>query len=189
MNRKSEEDIKDGLAKIAQTSIFYNAILLYNQMMSVAKLTTVTDLISLGFPLEAGGEVWIYHGYLQDAGAEVGLSRGKAVDATRLLTAMRAITPLKRANRTAGSIIMLSYRPTQDQFNAYKLSLGGMDRRISPSRYDSMKDEIADLRQRVVELERKQIAVENNNAAMRLALDNLGNAFTKFMDEYTLGGK
>lgn len=155
------EDRRDSIAKNLSIANQRYALLLWGSMRKMAREVSAQTVTDYGYPAQPGETVLVFEGHMQERGNEVGIGRSATTEASRLLSAMRAITVLRRANRTAPSIVILSYEPTEAQFADFKLRVGGMSRRINPSRYDAMRDDLVDARARIKELETQVKTIEN----------------------------
>jgi len=152
----------DNMRKIVQTANIQYAKLLIKQLFEDSEEVRAESLTGYGFPAENLEEtVRIYRGFLIKAGEKVGLTHNHVTTAMRILYAMQSTTQLRRPSRGFGGITILNYIPTDEQYTNFKLTLSGMSRRISPSRYDAIKDDLADARVRIKELERKFKEMEN----------------------------
>lgn len=141
-------------SRITTSAVRY-AGLLANQLFDEAKLTDPRDLVEFGYPVveDDAEPVRVFRGYLQSAGAAVGLSQHNTGVASRVLHAMRAITTLKPASPKLHSVVMVSYVPTEQQYADFLERSAGLSRNIVPSRMEKVESQIKDLTKRIEELE------------------------------------
>ncbi|HEY9657996.1 MAG TPA: hypothetical protein V6C65_05995 [Allocoleopsis sp.] len=117
----------------------------------------VSGLIELGYDFEKQDDpdktVRIFRGYVQDLGPKVGLARPAVQTGCRILYAMRAATVLKVASPKAPSVILISYTPTEKDYDDFLERSETLGRRIAPTRTDAVFAELKELRNRMAALE------------------------------------
>ncbi len=142
---------------------FGYALLIYNEMDRIAIETQSHELSIYGYPAEHGLKVKVFTGLISTCAASVGVSVSNTSHATNLLTAMQCITKLRGGGLRHQSVYILHYTPTEEDFKRYRESLGMVNRRITPSKYDMLindfertRQELKDLQARVAKLEALQ---------------------------------
>jgi hypothetical protein len=139
-----------------------------------SKLVPAEDLAIFGYPGNQGERVRIFEGVMVRVGEEVGLSRSAVTAGASLLLAMQATTTLRKTTPRVPGVILMSYRPSQEQFEEFRDNTSLLSRRITPNKYEEMRAKIEDLLYRVAELEKKHRAVSE--------------ALTRIHDKQMLGG-
>lgn len=134
--------------------------LLYKELEKNAKEIQTHELVEYGYPAEENTSVKVFIGTVKSCATVVGISVTNTSHTTTLLTAMQCMTRLRGGGPNHDSIYILHYEPTEDTFKQYRESLGMVNRRITPSKYDMLindleraRQEIKDLHVRVARLE------------------------------------
>jgi hypothetical protein len=112
-------------------------------------------LIEYGYPAQPGEIVRVFNGHMTKVASRVGVSVANTSHAGSLLSMMRAVTKIKNGGPGHGSIYILHYQPTEEQFKEYKESVAGTSRRINPSKYDFLINEITSLKQQIKDLNQR----------------------------------
>lgn len=145
---------RDYILERSTQNNFKYALLLWDELFKKSELISAQDLAVYGYPGQHGEEVRVFTGYFLHLGEEIGLRRAGINAGTAVLTSMEAITVLRRASPKTPTVVILSYRPTTDQFNEFRTNLGAMSRSISPNRYEAMRNRITTLEEKVAALEK-----------------------------------
>jgi hypothetical protein len=138
------------------TVAFRNALDIINYMFANSREVKAEYLLEYGFPVENPNElIQLFIGNVRGNGIskEIGLSSSAVNDASVLLNTMRCFTSLKRGGPSSKSVYLLHYKPTVEQFNAFREGQGSTNSRIAPNKWQQTLQELADLRIRVSNLE------------------------------------
>lgn len=155
------ERLNEQLKRAATSTSFRYAVLFMDALWTQSRLVPAEDLAIYGYPGRPHERVRIFDGIMSKIGEEVGLSRAAAGAGYGLLTAMQAATTLRRASPKTSSIVLLSYKPTQEQFEEFRSNIGLLSRRITPNKYEEMRTQIADLQARLERLEKHARSVSD----------------------------
>jgi len=151
------------VAKHINTSYRY-ATLLYDKLTELSKLEPAANLAEFGYPVNDPKPVRVFRGYVYlQASAEVGLSRSSHGTAMAILNALRCVTNLKAGGPRVESVYILNYRLTEEQYREYRNTKSAASRHIAPSRYDTIINELTDLRTKFKALDRRVKELEGNN--------------------------
>lgn len=133
------------------------AKLLINQLYLSSVEEKAIDLVHVGYPYDPNNPeelVRIFRGYINNAGLECGLSKSNSRIAIRLLHAMRATTILKTGTPKTPTILLLSYRPDDKQYDEFSDRSEMLGRTLAPTgRLDTIEAELKHLQERVKALE------------------------------------
>jgi len=148
---------------INQPAVYKHAIMIYDELFKNSNLVPIEDIVSYGYPSTSDTkEVTMFSGTITTTASQLGLSASQRYNATSLLYAMQAMTVLRRTNPRLDGLWILHYRPTDEDYDKFKVHLNKENRRIVPSKYDTMVDDLSDARVRIKELERQVKYLDNN---------------------------
>jgi hypothetical protein len=136
------------------------SVLLYKELEKNSKDLQTKELVEYGYPAEENTSVKVFIGTVKNCATVAGISVTNTSHTTTLLTAMQCMTKLRGGGPNHNSIYILHYEPTEEAFKQYRETLGVVNRRIAPSKYDMLindlersRQEIKDLQARVARLE------------------------------------
>lgn len=132
---------------------FRYAEILYNKLLELSTPQPASNLIEYGYPTDDPNPVNLFIGYVGKTGSSVGLSLSSQGTAMRILNSMRAVTQLKMGGPNTESVYIINYKPTEEQYREYSRGVAATSRKISPSKWDTIIDEISRLKTRVRSLE------------------------------------
>lgn len=151
------------MSKVHGMVSFKYALSIYNEMEKTAQDVQTKELVEYGYPAEENVTAKVFTGLISTCAANVGVSTSNTSHATNLLNALRCITKLRGGGPRHPSVFILNYEPTEEAFKQHRESLGMVNRRITPSKYDMLindleraRQEIKDLHVRVARLEDSQ---------------------------------
>lgn len=171
-----------GDTKYYGTTVFNNAVIVYDNLFSKSEVVQAKDLVIYGYPSD-GPEARVYFGLATRASEEIGVHKSAHGNAMTLLTAMEAIEKLRTGNHTVPSVYVLNYKPTRDQFDKYKAQSSQTSTRISPSKTDVFKHDLSDARVRIRVLERQNKIDVENISLLTEAVKDLQTQIDEFRDK------
>jgi hypothetical protein len=136
------------------TATFRYANLICDFMWSHAQEITAYKLQEYGYPATNLEETrLVYVGNVRSEASVIGLSPNTAGDGMALLNAMRCVTLLKPGGPRSKSIYLLDYKITLENYDEFRDRQGTLNRRIKPSKWDTMLNDMAQMK-----IDQKQLA-------------------------------
>lgn len=134
-----------------------NAIKIYELFESKSEVIKSAALIEYGYPAQTlDEEIRIFRGYGSKVPQEeLGMLESAVAHALALLKAMNAITVLLVANKRRPSYYLLNYKPTLESIQEFVEKSFIVERRTNPTVYDQLINDIATLRDRLDQVERR----------------------------------
>lgn len=146
------------------TVAFQYALSLYDKMVELSRLEPASTLLEYGYPADDPENVRIFRGYINKAGSSVGMSLSSQGTGMRILHATQSITQLKMGGPTVESVYILNYRLTREQYQEYQAATAKTSRRIAPTKYDQLIDQLTRITSRCNDLETRVKELEGYNA-------------------------
>ena len=143
---------------------FRYATMLSDKLIELSKMEPPTAIAEFGYPIDDPEEVRVFRGFIYNqASATLGLSRSSHGSAMAILNAMRCVTNLKAGGPGTESVYLLNYKLTEEQYREYVNAKSATSRNISPTRYDTLIDEIMRLKTTLKDLEQRVKFLEGND--------------------------
>lgn len=134
---------------------FKNAVDVYELLERNATLINSTELQEYGYPVkDFSDQTLVFRGYATIlAREELRLLDSAVSHATALLKAMNSVTLLIPGNKFKPSIYLLHYKPTPEQYQEFTGRTMALGRRVAPTVYDGVVNDIERLKQRLTTIE------------------------------------
>jgi hypothetical protein len=134
---------------------FNNLGEVYDLLSSKATLIETKELIEYGYPAVEGDQILMYQGHSTKDAKALGMLDSAISHALATLKAMNAITMLRIGAKNRPSIYLLHYKPTMEQFEQFMGRAYAIDRKVAPTNYDQLVNDLVRVRERLDEAERK----------------------------------
>jgi len=148
----------------ARGSAYRYATMIYDKLIELSKMEPSSAIAEFGYPIDDPENVRVFRGYIyQQVSATLGLSRSSHGSAMAVLNAMRCVTNLKMGGPGVESVYLLNYKLSEEQYREYVNAKSATSRNISPTRYDTLIDEIMRLKTTLKDLEQRVKSLEGND--------------------------
>lgn len=153
--------------------IYKNALDVYNKLDESSTIVSTDTLIEYGYPSDKVEPVKIYTGYSSKLTLELGYPPSTGQHAMNLLKGMRCIEMVRIGSKIRPSIYVLNYTPTPETYAAYKGHEWLLDRRINPSKHDSLLIELNEIRETNAKLKERVSALEHAVLSLKGNIDSI----------------
>jgi hypothetical protein len=155
---RGRDSSKDVIMKLTKGTTY--ALEFYEEMFKRSKVVDSRSVPELR--LGNIGSVRLYHGKLNDIANALRLTKTQSYNASGLLQRIQSVTRLAASTPQSDGYWQINFEPTAQHMIDFFNSNKSMTRKIAPSRIDILLSELADLRARVTELEKRSNEARNN---------------------------
>ncbi len=142
------------------TVAFRYATLLIDYMWERSNEVLPKDLAEYGYPIENDDPVRLFVGNIRTEATILGISPSGSNEGMQVLNAMRCTTTIRSGGPKTKSIYILSYKPTAEQYQEFRQRQGNLSRRIAPSKFDQLLNDMIEMKAKIKQLEKKLADVE-----------------------------